>query len=133
MEESHNEIISKLIKKRDHVIAKNKVLKNEKVEFGVGHAKLIEDMERVDKAHKALESEHSFLLKSHEQTQLTKLVVASASISSCDHANIIEENARLINDLAYFYSSMPKINDADRKSTRLNSSHITRSRMPSSA
>ena len=28
IEESHNEIISKLIKERDHVIAKNKVLKN---------------------------------------------------------------------------------------------------------
>ena len=45
IEESHNEIISKLIKERDHVIAKNKVLKKEKVEFGVGHAKLIEDIE----------------------------------------------------------------------------------------
>ena len=57
------------------------MLKKEKVEFGVGHAKLIEDMERLDKAHKTLESEHSLLLKSHEQTQLTKLVVPSASIS----------------------------------------------------
>ena len=37
IEESYNEIISKLIKKRDHVIAKNKVLKNEKVEIGRAH------------------------------------------------------------------------------------------------
>ena len=74
IEESHNEIISKIIKERDHVLAKNKVLKKEKVVFGVAHAKLIEEMERLDKAHKALESEHSLLLKSHEQTQLSKLV-----------------------------------------------------------
>ena len=33
IEESHNEIISKLIKEPDHVIAKNKVLKNEKVDL----------------------------------------------------------------------------------------------------
>ena len=47
-------------------LLKNKVLTAEKVEFGVGHAKIIEDMERLDKAHKALKSEHSLLPKSHE-------------------------------------------------------------------
>ena len=69
-------------------------------------------MERLDKAHKALESEHSLLLKSHEQTQLTKLVLPSTSISPCDHANIIEENTRLINEIAKLSSSMHNINDA---------------------
>ena len=57
-------------------------------------------MERLDKAHKALESEHALLLKSHEQTQLSKRVMPSTSISSCNHENIIEENARLVNELA---------------------------------
>ena len=69
-EESYNIAISSLTKERDHALAMVKVLKKEKVEFGAGHAKLLE---------------------SHDQLQI------------------------------------------DRKSTRLNSSHITRSRMPSSA
>jgi hypothetical protein len=48
-----------------------------------------------------LESEHSILTKSHEQlqSQLTKNDVPSSSISSCDRANIIEENARLKDEL----------------------------------
>jgi chromosome segregation ATPase len=61
-EESHNETIDKFIKERDHACAKVKVLKKEKVKFGVGHAKLVKDLEDLDKAHKVLESEHS-----HEQ------------------------------------------------------------------
>ena len=69
IEESHNEIIAKLIKERDNANAKYKVLKKEKVEFGVGNARLIEDIESRDKAHKALESEHSVLIKSHDQLQ----------------------------------------------------------------
>ena len=59
LDESNDLIIAKIIKERDHAIAKYKVLKKEKVEFGVGNARLIEDIERLDKAHKALESEHS--------------------------------------------------------------------------
>jgi hypothetical protein len=43
------------------------VLKREKVEFGVGHDKLVKDLEDVDKAHKALKGENSILTKSHEQ------------------------------------------------------------------
>ena len=49
------------------------MLKKEKAKFGVGHAKLIEDLERLDKAHKALESEHSLLLMLHYQPQPSKL------------------------------------------------------------
>ena len=70
IEESHNEIISKLIKERDHAIAKYKLAKKKKVEFGIGHAKLTEDLENLTKAHKALESDHSTLTKSHEQFQI---------------------------------------------------------------
>jgi len=78
------------------------MLKKEKVEFGVGHARLIKDLEKLDKAHKALESEHSTLTKSHEQLQsrLAKYDVPSSSNSSSDLANIIEENARLKEELA---------------------------------
>ena len=56
---------------------------------------------RSDKALKALESEHSLLTKSHDQlqTQLSKNDVPSSSSRSCDHANIIEENARLNDEL----------------------------------
>jgi hypothetical protein len=48
-----------------------------------------------------LESEHSILAKSQEQLQiqLTKNDVPSSSTFSCDHANIIEENARLKDEL----------------------------------
>ena len=49
-----------------------------------------------------MESEHSLLTKSHEKLQITlnKYDVPSSSTSTCDHANIIEENARLKNELA---------------------------------
>ena len=57
LEESHNSIVSK----RNHAIAKYKKVKKENVEFGVVHAKLTEDREKLDKAHKVLESEHSTL------------------------------------------------------------------------
>ena len=70
IDESHNEIISKLIKECDHAIAKYKLAKKEKVEFGVGHVRLTEDLEKLTKAHKALEYEHSTLTNSHEQLQI---------------------------------------------------------------
>ena len=66
IEESHNELNSKLIKERDRALAKYKKLKKEEVEFGVGHDKLTEKLERLDMAHKALESEHSSLGESYE-------------------------------------------------------------------
>jgi hypothetical protein len=49
-----------------------------------------------------LKSEHSILTKSHEQLQiqLTKNDVPSSSTSTCEYANIIEENARLKDELA---------------------------------
>jgi prefoldin subunit 5 len=102
IEETNNEVIDKLIKERDHACAKVKVLKKEKVEFGVGHDKLVKDLEDLDKAHKALESEHSILTKSREQlqNQLTKNGEPSSSTSSCNHANIIEENTKLKDEFA---------------------------------
>jgi hypothetical protein len=49
-----------------------------------------------------LKGEHSILTKSHKQLQiqLTKNDVPSSSTSSCGHANIIEENALLKDELS---------------------------------
>ena len=38
LDESNDLIVAKIIKERDHALAKYKVLKKEKVEFGVGNA-----------------------------------------------------------------------------------------------
>ena len=113
LDESNDLIISKIIEERDHAITKYKVLKKEKVEFGVGNARLIKDVERLEKAHRALESEHSLLTKSHDQlqTQLSKSVVPSSSTSSCNHVNIIEENARLNDELTKLLSPSSNVND----------------------
>jgi hypothetical protein len=102
LEEAQNKIVSQLIKERDHASAKYKVLKKQKVEFGVGHDRLTSELEKLEKAHKALESEHSILTKSFEQLQiqLTKIETPSTSTPSCEHANILEENARLKDELA---------------------------------
>ena len=67
--ESHNLNIATLVKERDHVCAMVKVLKTEKAEFEVGHARLLEDLENLDKAHKALKSEISSSSKSLDQSQ----------------------------------------------------------------
>ena len=114
LDESNDLIIAKIIKERDQAIAKYKVLKKEKVEFGVGNARLIKDVERLEKAHKALESEHSLLTKSHDQlqTQLSKSDVPSSSTSSCNHANLIEENARLNDELTKLSSPISNVNVA---------------------
>ena len=78
------------------------MLKKEKAKFGFDHEKLVKDLDDLDKAHKALKSEHSLLTKSNEQLQirLAKYDVPSSSTSTCDHANIVEENARLKDELA---------------------------------
>ena len=121
IEESYNETISKLIKERDRAIAKCKLAKKKKVEFGVDHAKLTEDLEKLSEAHKALESDHSNLTKSHEQLQiqLTQFDMPSTSTSSCDHANVIEENARLKDELARIKGKGP-IDDLLQKQRPLN-------------
>ena len=59
------------------------------------------DLDELDKAHKALKSENSILSKCNEQLQirLAKCDVPSSSTPSCDHANLVEENARLKDEL----------------------------------
>ena len=110
LEEPQDEI-NKLTKARDLARAKTKVLKKEKAKFGVDHEKLVKDLDELDKAHKALKSEYSLLSKSYEQLQirLAKYDVPSSSTSTCDHANIVEENARLKNELAKASSSQSKL------------------------
>ena len=46
-EELNNEITAKLTKERDHAIAMVNVLKKEKIEFGVVHAKLLESHDQL--------------------------------------------------------------------------------------
>jgi hypothetical protein len=111
LDAKNDEIISKIIKDRDHVFAKYKVIKKEKVELGVANTILLEDMEKLDKAHKVLKTTHSILVKSHEQlqTQLSKTCSTSITILPRVHENVIEENARLKVDHAK--TSIPKGND----------------------
>lgn len=102
LEEAQNKIVSQIIKERDLAHAKYKALKKEKVEFGVDLARLTSELEKLEKAHKALESEHFTLLKSQEQLQiqLTKNDKPSTSTPTCDHTIMLEENARLKDELA---------------------------------
>ncbi|KAK1667327.1 hypothetical protein QYE76_055486 [Lolium multiflorum] len=110
LEEPQDEI-NKLTKARDHARAKTKLLKKEMAQFGVDHEKLVKDLDELDKAHKALKSEYSLLSKSNEQLQirLASYDVPSSSTPSCDHANIIEENARLKDELAKASSPQNKL------------------------
>ncbi|KAK1681913.1 hypothetical protein QYE76_042761 [Lolium multiflorum] len=110
LEEPQDEI-NKLTKARDHARAKTKLLKKEMTQFGVDHEKLVKDLDELDKAHKALKSEYALLSKSNEQLQirLASYDVPSSSTPSCDHANIIEENARLKDELAKASSPQSKL------------------------
>ncbi|KAK1667120.1 hypothetical protein QYE76_055279 [Lolium multiflorum] len=103
--------INKLTKARDLARAKSKVLKKEKAQFEVDHEKLVKDLDELDKAHKALKSEYTLLSKSYEQLQirLASYDVPSFSTPSCDHANVIEENARLKDELAKASSPQSKL------------------------
>ncbi|KAK1685307.1 hypothetical protein QYE76_046155 [Lolium multiflorum] len=106
-----NKFSSLRIQDEGFMRAKVKLLKKEKAKFGVAHEKLVKDLDDLDKAHKALNSEHSLLTKSDEQLQirLDKYGVPSSSISTCDHANIIEENARLKDELTKASSPQNKL------------------------
>ncbi|KAK1680147.1 hypothetical protein QYE76_040995 [Lolium multiflorum] len=90
---------------------KQKCLKRKKAKFGVDHEKLVKDLDELDKAHKALKSEYSLLSKSNGQLQirLASYDVPSSSTSSCDHANLVEENVRLKDELAKASSPQSKL------------------------
>ena len=74
LNESQNVDVAKLKKDHDHAQVLARVLKSENAELGVGHARLKEEFELLDKAHKALKSAHATLKESHDQLQakLTK-------------------------------------------------------------
>ena len=134
LEVSQNEIFAKLTKERDHAKAKLKLLKNEKSKVGVGHDKLVKDLDDLDKAHKALESEHSILTKSYEQLQASYLkehaMLPSLLDMSCDdacatnstscEASILKENVELRAQLDLLTSNYGKLEENHGK---LSSSH----------
>jgi hypothetical protein len=107
LEETNNLAISKLVKDRDHSLALAKVLKNEKSELEVGHAKLVQDHENLQKEFNALTSKFSDLHKAHAQlqVQLTEQLLkfpqlpivlnAPTTNSCCDHDALVEENSKL--------------------------------------
>ncbi|KAK1649143.1 hypothetical protein QYE76_066948 [Lolium multiflorum] len=96
LEVSQNEIFSKLTKERDHAKAQLKLLKNENSKVGVGHDKLVKDLDDLDKAHKALESEHSILTKSHEQLQASYLKEHAINPSKEIFSELDEINAQYL-------------------------------------
>jgi hypothetical protein len=112
LEESHNLNLSKLTKERDHALDMVNFLKKEKVEFDVGHNDIREKFEKLEEAHKVLESKFSSLTKIREQLQIELTIeqskvppmqvikVPCSSNPICDHSDIIEENIRLKAKLA---------------------------------
>ncbi|KAK1653947.1 hypothetical protein QYE76_071752 [Lolium multiflorum] len=134
LEVSQNEIVSKLTKERDHAKAQVKMLKKENPKVGVGHDKLVKDLDDLDKAHKVLESEHSILTKSHEQLQASYLkehaMLPSLLNMSCDdacatnstscEASILKENVELRAQLELLTSNYGKLEENHGK---LSSSH----------
>src|SRR3954470_2878367 len=79
-----------------------KVLKIEKVEFDIGHARLLDDLEKLDKAHKALKSELSSSSEPLDQSQghpsneinKGKSVVIMTN-TCCKHGDVLDENIKL--------------------------------------
>ncbi|KAK1627541.1 hypothetical protein QYE76_001856 [Lolium multiflorum] len=108
--------INKLTKARDLARAKTKVLKKEKAQFEVDHEKIVKDLDELDKAHKTLKSEFTLLSKSYEKLQirLATYDVPSSSTPLCDHANIVEENARLKDELAKASSSQNQAHEIEQ-------------------
>jgi hypothetical protein len=107
LEESQNVNLAQLKKDHDHAQVLARVLKSENVELGVGHARLKEEFELLDKAHKALKGAHATLKESHDQLQakLTKEIAtcppfvlidnAHDTNPCCEHIHLVEENAKL--------------------------------------
>ena len=105
LEESHNDDHAKVKKDLDHAIVVSRVAKFEKVKLGVDLARLKEEFDVLDKAHKALKVAHASLKESHAQLQvkLTKekatfphmvlIENANATNPCCEHVHLLEENA----------------------------------------
>ena len=70
LEESHKVDHAKLKKDYDHVLIVSRVLNSEKAKLGVDLARLKEEFDILDKAHKALKGIHASLKESHDQLQV---------------------------------------------------------------
>ena len=107
LEESYNDDHAKLKKDLDHALVVSRVLNSEKAKLGVDLARLKEEFDILDKAHKVLKGAHASLKESHDQLQvmLTKekatfphMVLidnANATNPCCEHVHLVEENAKL--------------------------------------
>ena len=107
LEESHNNGHAKLKKDLDHSLVVSRVLNSEKAKLEVDHAKLKEEFDILDKAHKALKGMHASLKESHDQLQVSltkekaifpRMVLidnANATNPCCEHVHLVEENAEL--------------------------------------
>ncbi|XBI55345.1 hypothetical protein VPH35_037188 [Triticum aestivum] len=105
--ESYNEDHAKFKKDLDHALVVSRVLNSEKAKLGVDLARLKEEFDVLDKAHKVLKGAHARLKESHDQLQvkLTKekatfphMVLidnANATNPCCEHVHLVEENAKL--------------------------------------
>src|SRR5215216_6341480 len=61
LDESHNDDHAKLKKDLDHALFVSHVFNSKKSKLGVDHARLKEEFEILDKAHKALKGAHAIL------------------------------------------------------------------------
>ncbi|SPT16180.1 unnamed protein product [Triticum aestivum] len=107
LEEPHNNDHAKLKKDLDHALVVSRVLNSEKAKLGVDLVRLKEEFDILDKAHKALKGTHASLKESHDQLQvkLTKVKAtfphmvlidnANATNPCCEHMHLVEENAKL--------------------------------------
>ena len=107
LEESQNVDLAKLKKYHDHAQVLARVHKTKNDELGVGHARLKEEFELLEKAHKALKGAHATLKESHGQLQVKQtneiatcppfvlIDNACATNPCCEHAHLVEENANL--------------------------------------
>ena len=67
LEESHNVDHAKLEKDYGYALVVSRVLNSEKAKLGVDLARLKEEFDLLDKAHKALKGAHASLKESHVQ------------------------------------------------------------------
>src|SRR6187401_2625932 len=107
LEESHNDGHAKLKKDLDHALVVSRVLNSDKAKLVVDHAKLKEEFDILDKAHKALKGMHATLKESHDQLQVSltkekaifpRMVLidnANATTPCCEHVHLVEESAEL--------------------------------------
>ena len=107
LEEAHNIDHAKLKKDFDYALMVSRVLNSEKAKLGVDLARLKEEFDLLDKAHKVLKGAHASLKEYRDQLQvkLTKekatfprmmlIDNANATNPCCEHVHLVEENAKL--------------------------------------